>query len=336
MKIGSVEKYQSLFILGSVGFGLILGQITIIQNYAALFIVPFLMVMLYGIFLQVPLNQLRNSFKNWKFAAVSGSMNFIFNPLLAFVLGYLFLGDTPALWIGFIMLMVTPCTDWYLLFTGIARGNVPLSASILPMNLILQLLLLPVYLLIFAGTIATIDSGLLLESVFLVLFIPFFISLLTKMTIPEIKGEYWLEKRIFPKLDHLQFSFLNLAIIAMFASQGEQLVQNPLVLLKLITPVLLFFVIVFITGQMVGRFLRFSYQDTASLNLTTLARNSPIVLAIALMAFPEEPLIALALVIGPLIELPVLGIMSNTLLLIRKRWITSDDSYVKIEVAHEL
>lgn len=87
---------------------------------------------------------------------------------------------------------------------------------------------------------------------------------------------------------------------------------------------------------MVGRFLRFSYQDTASLNLTTLARNSPIVLAIALMAFPEEPLIALALVIGPLIELPVLGIMSNTLLLIRKRWITSDDSYVKIEVAHEL
>ena len=86
---------------------------------------------------------------------------------------------------------------------------------------------------------------------------------------------------------------------------------------------------------MVGRFLRFSYQDTASLNLTTLARNSPIVLAIALTAFPEEPLIALALVIGPLIELPVLGIISNTLLLIRKRWITSDDSYAKIEVAHE-
>ncbi len=44
------------------------------------------------------------------------------------------------------MLMVTPCTDWYLLFTGIARGNVPLSASILPMNLILQLALLPLYL----------------------------------------------------------------------------------------------------------------------------------------------------------------------------------------------
>jgi ACR3 family arsenite efflux pump ArsB len=124
----------------------------------------------------------------------------------------------------------------------------------------------------------------------------------------------------------VQFSFLNLAIISMFASQGEYLVQNPLILLKLITPVLLFFVIVFIVGQIVGRYLRFSYQDTASLNLTTLARNSPIVLAIALTAFPEEPLIALALVIGPLIELPVLGIISHTLLWIRKGWVCEDEA----------
>ena len=324
--MGIIEKYQSFFILGSVVIGLIIGQSTTVQNYAALFIVPFLMVMLYGIFLQVPLSQLNKSFKNWRFASVAASINFIFNPLLAFALGFLFLSDVPALWIGFIMLMVTPCTDWYLLFTGIARGNVPLSAFILPMNLILQLLLLPVYLLTFAGTIATIDSSLLLESVLLVLFVPFLMSLITKTTIPGLKGEYWLEQKIFPKLDHVQFSFLNLAIISMFASQGGSLVRNPLILLKLIPPVLLFFVIVFIVGQVVGRYLRFSYQDTASLNLTTLARNSPIVLAIALTAFPGEPLIALALVIGPLIELPVLGIISHTLLRLRKRWVAEDVS----------
>jgi len=110
----------------------------------------------------------------------------------------------------------------------------------------------------------------------------------------------------------------------MFASQGEQLIQNPLILLKLLTPILLFFVIVFVVGQMVGRYLGFSYEDTASLNLTTLARNSPIVLAIALTAFPEKPLIALALVIGPLIELPVLGIISHTLLRIRNGWLNKD------------
>jgi ACR3 family arsenite efflux pump ArsB len=323
--MSSIEKYQSVFILISVAMGLALGQSTIVRNYADIFIVPFLMVMLIGIFLQVPLRQLGKSFQNWRFAGISAGINFIFNPLLAFSLGFLFLGDTPALWIGFIMLMVTPCTDWYLLFTGIARGNVPLSASILPMNLILQLVLLPVYLLIFAGTIATIDPSLLMQSVILVLLIPFVASLVTKAVVPGIKGEYWLEKKVFPKLDHVQFLFLNLAIVSMFASQGEQLVQNPLILLKLITPVLLFFVIVFIAGQMVGRYLGFSYQDTASLNLTTLARNSPIVLAIALTAFPQEPLIALALVIGPLIELPLLGIIAHTLLWVRNGWGCEDE-----------
>jgi Arsenite efflux pump ACR3 and related permeases len=323
--MSSIEKYQSVFILMSVAVGLILGQSTIVRDYADLFIVPFLMVMLFGIFLQVPLRQLGKSFKNWRFAGISAGINFIFNPLLAFTLGFLFLKDTPALWIGFIMLMVTPCTDWYLLFTGIARGNVPLSASILPMNLILQLILLPLYLLIFAGSIATIDPALLMESVMLVLFIPFIVSIISKTVVPRIKGEYWLEKKVFPKLEHVQFLFLNLAIMSMFASQGEQLVQNPLILLKLITPVLLFFMIVFIAGQLIGRYFGFSYQDTASLNLTTLARNSPIVLAIALTAFPEEPLIALALVIGPLIELPVLGIIAHTLLWVRKGWVCEDE-----------
>ena len=60
-----------------------------------------------------------------------------------------------------------------------------------------------------------------------------------------------------------------------------------------------------------------SYKDTVS-SLTTLARNSPVALAIAVTAFPDEPLIALALVIGPLIELPVLAFVSQVLLLIKK------------------
>ncbi|WP_292487069.1 arsenic resistance protein [Methanohalobium sp.] len=62
-------------------------------------------------FLQIPLNQLKNSFRNFKFAGISLAINFILNPLLAFILGFVFLQDSPALWIGFIMLMVIPCTD---------------------------------------------------------------------------------------------------------------------------------------------------------------------------------------------------------------------------------
>ncbi|PGL74935.1 arsenic resistance protein, partial [Bacillus thuringiensis] len=72
-------------------------------------------------------------------------------------------------------------------------------------------------------------------------------------------------------------------------------------------------------GQFIGRMMHLSYKDTVSLSLTTLARNSPVALAIAVTAFPDEPLIALALVIGPLIELPVLAGVSQVLLLIKKK-----------------
>ena len=92
--------------------------------------------------------------------------------------GY-FLIDHPALWIGFIMLMVTPCTDWYLAFTGIAKGMC-LSTSILPINLIPQVVLLPIYLLLFAGSIETIPLPTLIESILIVLIFPFVLAHLTR------------------------------------------------------------------------------------------------------------------------------------------------------------
>lgn len=96
------------------------------------------------------------------------TINFLWTPFLAWGLGAIFLSDHPALWIGFIMLMVTPCTDWYLILTEIAKGNVALATSILPVNLILQVLLLPIYLFLFAGVMKSIEVSVLLESIFIV------------------------------------------------------------------------------------------------------------------------------------------------------------------------
>ena len=104
----------------------------------------------------------------------------------------------------------------------------------------------------------------------------------------------------------------------MFASQGSYLINNLNVILLMIVPLFLFFVINFILAQTVGKLFRFNYEDTVSLNMSIIARNSPIALAIVLTAFPDQPLIALALIIGPLIELPVLAIVAQGLLKIRR------------------
>ncbi len=150
------------------------------------------------------------------------------------------------------------------------------------------------------------------------LIIPFITSYITRKLVIKVKGENWFANNILSKIGFSQIIFLSLAIIAMFASQGEKLVNNPQILLKLLLPVVLFFIINLILGQIIGRILKFEDKDIISLNLTTIARNSPISLAIALTAFPDQPLIALDLIIGPLIELPVLAGVSQMLLFIHK------------------
>jgi len=320
--MGILEKLQTFIIFFAVGLGLLLGQVNIIEQHADSLVIPFLFLMLYGLFLTIPLQQLKKAFLNIKFLGSSTIINFIWTPVLAWGLGSFFLSDYPALWIGFIMLMVTPCTDWYLAFTGIAKGNISLSTSILPVNLILQVVLLPVYLLIFAGTIETIQISTLIESILIVLVIPFTLAHLTRFLLRN--REFMLNIKIIPFFANAQIFFLSLAIMAMFASQGSYLLDNLEVIYILIIPVLLFFVINYIVGRMIGRFLKFSYEDSVSLSMTIIARNSPVALAIAVTAFPNQPLIALALVIGPLIELPVLAIVSQILLFTRKKYKNED------------
>lgn len=314
--MGLIEKFQTLIIMGAVAIGLAVGQLPFAAEYAEYTIVPFLLLMLYGLFLTIPLRQLREAFKNIRFLGASTLINFIWTPLLAWGLGAVFLSDHPALWIGFIMLMVTPCTDWYLVFTSIAKGNVPLGASVLPINLILQVLLLPLYLLLFSGTIETISMATLIESVLLVLVVPFTLAHLTRFILRTRKEV--LEHKVMPFFGKAQIVFLSLAIVAMFASQGSYLLNNMDMVYILIVPILIYFTMNYMLGSAVGRMLRFTYEDSVSLHLTIIARNSPVALAIAVTAFPDQPVIALALVIGPLIELPVLAAVSQLLLVTRR------------------
>jgi len=315
VSIGIFEKLYTFIIFFAVIVGISLGQVQLIQANAESFIVPLLVAMLYITFLQIPLNEIKKAFKNTKFTITTVIMNFVWTPIFAWFLAFLFLGDHPALYIGFIMLMVTPCTDWYLIFTGIARGNVSLSAAILPLNLILQVTFLPFYLLIFGGTTGVIQLGFLVESILIVLLIPLLLAALTKRL---LRNQQHMRENLITTLSTLPIIFLSLAIVAMFASQGQLLLENLDLMWQITFPILLFFIVNFFVGQRVGKRMRFPNADRVSLSLTTLARNSPIALAIAITAFPDQPLIALTLVIGPLLELPILASITQVLIFMNK------------------
>ncbi|MBM7577983.1 arsenic resistance protein [Jeotgalibacillus terrae] len=306
------EKLYTFFILGAVGIGLILSQLNGAGPFAENLILPLLAFMIYLTFLQIPFEDVKASFRNKVFSISSLLINFIWTPFLAWLLTLIFLPDQPALAIGLIMLLVTPCTDWYLIFTGVAKGNTALSAAILPLNLILQVVLLPVYLYIFFGAGETVEAAYLVEGVVWVLLVPLVIALLTKKL---LKGRRLVESDL---LQNLPTVFLLFAIIAMFAAQGNMLLENTGIFLQILPPLAVFFIVNFLISQKTGQLCRLPARDRVSLTMTTLARNSPLALAIAVAAFPNEPLIPLILVIGPLIELPVLALGAKIMLKINR------------------
>jgi len=115
-----------------------------------------------------------------------------------------------------------------------------------------------------------------------------------------------------------QIVFLALAVFAIFNSTGELLFKNLNSVLTIFIPLIIFFITNTIIDLLLCEKINFTYEEYASLTMTTLARNSPLALAIAINSFPGRELIAIALVIGPLIELPVLYIVSRFVLYIKK------------------
>ena len=119
-----------------------------------------------------------------------------------------------------------------------SKGNVSLSTSILPINLILQVVLLPIYLLLFAGSIETIPLPTLIESILIVLIFPFVLAHLTRFLLR--RKEPVLSNIVIPFSAMLRFSFYHFAIMAMFASQGSYLLDHLEVIYILIIPILIF------------------------------------------------------------------------------------------------
>jgi ACR3 family arsenite efflux pump ArsB len=316
--MSKLEKYQTLIIFAAMPLGLLLGQIKIIETYADNFVTPFLFIMLFGAFLNIPLKDYRKAFSNVRFSITTIGINFIWTPILVWLLGKLFLSHSPVMQLGFIMLMVTPCTDWYLIFTGMVKGNVPLSATVLPVNLVFQVVLLPVYLLIFGGVSGNVNILDVINSVIIMLILPFTLAQIGKWLLNKMKDSNQ-KDRIFNMFGSMQTILLAMAISAMFASKARSLLSSLNVVAVLLIPIVLFYIINFLLSQGVGKAFRYSYEDRASLTLTTIAKNSPMTLGVALMAFPNEPLIHLIMVIEPLIELPAMMLITRILLMIRKR-----------------
>ena len=177
------------------------------------------------------------------------------------------------------------------------------NITILPINFILQIILLPVYIYLFFGVFEWVSFGVVF-SMIMTLIIPLGLAVFVKLLFP---GEY------LSRMSSINPLVLSLAVLSIFASERETLFNNLNLLQIILIPILLFFVINFIVSNIAAKIFNFNYRDTVSLVMTTMARNSPLALAIAVVVFDDLPIITLALIIGPLIEIPVLAVTSRVM-----------------------
>jgi ACR3 family arsenite efflux pump ArsB len=308
-----VERLQSVLVLAAAATGLALGRLDGVATLAERVVIPALILLLVAVFLPVTAKGIGDAVRHKRVLASSLVINFLCAPVLAWLLGALLLGGQPDLRIGLLMLLVTPCTDWYLVFTSLARGNVPLATALLPLNLLLQVLLLPVYLLVLGGILIPIDVDALTEAVLVVLLVPLAIASAIRFLAHRVKGTIWLEGSLMPRLGPLSQGALFFAVAAVFAAYGHIVFARGRPLLALLPALAAFFAVNYLLAQAVGSVLRLAYREQATLTMTVLARNSPLALAVAAAAFPDRPLVTVALVFGPLVELPVLAAAAHLL-----------------------
>ena len=312
--MGLFEKIQSPILIAVMIIGLVLGIVGPNVGSAVDTLVYFsIIVLIYSMALGVPLGEVGRSYRRIRFFAIAWTLNFLVIPLIAWLLAMTFLGAYPAIYVGFILYLVTPCTDWFLVFTSMARGDVPLGLALLPTNLALQILLLPVYIYAFAGQIIPFQLSAFFETVVVFIALPFVLAALTRHILTKVRGKER-KKAIIGRISPpLQLATLSVVIFLMFFGQSKVIADNIGPLLIIFIPLLVFFLISYVMSRSVSKFFKLEYKECALLTCTTAARNSPLSLAIAFGVFPDQPLIYVAIIIGVLIELPILVLVTKML-----------------------
>lgn len=279
-----------------------------------------LFVVIFSVMAFVEITGVSHAFRKLKPTALAITTNYIVVPLFAWSLGWLLLRDYPDLWAGVILYTLTPCIGWYLIFIDLAKGNMDWGLAMLPIDIVLQLVLLPVYLWLLIGRVVPIDMLHLVRSVAVFLALPFAAAYLTRTLLVRWRGRDFAYGPYKHVVGELKLWSLVAVVIGIFATQPALDNGDLGGVGLIIATITLFFVGVFGIALAVGRAFKLGYADTTSMVFEITARNSESVIGVAAVAFAGRPLVTLAILIGPIVELPALLALSRVMLRLRTRW----------------
>ncbi|HEX7949449.1 MAG TPA: bile acid:sodium symporter [Candidatus Limnocylindrales bacterium] len=260
-----------------------------------------LFAMMYPAMTNVRLGEVGAAFRSPRQLAVVLGFNYLVAPFVMLALANVFVAD-PELHTGLVLYGLAPCIAMVIIFTFLAKGNTPMALVFVALNSTVQMLLIPVYARLLIGHV-TFDVWVVAESVVLYLGLPLALGVATRMLVVRRRGETGMDG-LKPFLNSISILGLLFTLIVMFALKGDLILEKPGIIVEMAIAMALFFGLMFFVVLFVGSRLRFSYRDAVAVAFNATGRDFEIAIAIAITAF--SPTVALATVVGPLIEVPVM------------------------------
>jgi arsenical-resistance protein len=289
-----------------------------------------LLIMMYPVLAKVRYDRLDTVTGDRKLLISSLLLNWILGPALMFALAWLLLPDLPEYRTGLIIVGLARCIAMVIIWNDLACGDREAAAVLVALNSLFQvamfavlgwfyLSLLPGWLGLAQTTIST-SPWQIAKSVLIFLGIPLLAGYLSRRIGEKTKGRNWYESRFLPKVGPWALYGLLFTIVILFALQGDQIVSRPQDVACIALPLLAYFAIMWGGGYALGYVLHLGYDRTTTLAFTAAGNNFELAIAVAIATYGATSGQALAGVVGPLIEVPVLVALVYVSLALRRRF----------------
>ncbi|MDD7928055.1 bile acid:sodium symporter [Microbacterium sp. NE2TL11] len=267
---------------------------------------PVLMLLLFATFLGIPLIEVGRALRDIRFLGTVLVANFIVVPVLAWGLSR-FVADDQGLLLGVLFVLLTPCIDYVIVFTGLAGGARARLLAAAPLLMLVQIALLPVFLFLFAGgdVLAVIDVVPFVEAFLLLIVLPFAAAAVVQAVARRHRVGRALEQVMAGAMVPLMMATLAVVVGSQIAAVGSQ----ALTLLRVVPLYIAFVVVAVAAGLLTARFAQLDVPPTRAVMFSAATRNSLVVLPLAL-ALPASLSIApLAVVTQTLVELVAMVVL---------------------------
>ena len=291
-----------------------------------------LLIMMYPVPAKVRYDRLDSVTGDKRLLVSSLLLNWLLGPAVMFTLAWLFLPDLPTYRTGLIIVGLARCIAMVIIWNDLACGDREAAAVLVAINSVFQVVAFAglgwFYLGVLPGWLGlqqtTINASTwdIARSVLIFLGIPLLAGFLSRRIGEKAKGRAWYEETFIPRIGPFALYGLLFTIVVLFALQGDAITGHPLDVIRIALPLLVYFAVMWGGGYTLGASLGLGYQRTTTLAFTAAGNNFELAIAVAIATFGVTSGQALAGVVGPLIEVPVLVALVYVSLALRRRFTT--------------